>query len=103
MRWRQAGWLAARAMDGLWRPEGQGSPTLLAQVLLFPTRVVIRGASDGLRLYTINGAYGTFEEDIKGTIGPGKLVDMVVLADDLLTAPEEQIRLDQGPIYLRRR
>lgn len=41
--------------------------------------------------YTRNGAYITFEEDIKGTIEPGMLADMVVLSDDLLTIDPERI------------
>jgi predicted amidohydrolase YtcJ len=41
--------------------------------------------------YTRNGAYLTFEEDLKGTIEPGKLADMVVLSDDLLTIDPERI------------
>lgn len=41
--------------------------------------------------YTRNGAWLNFEEDIKGTIEPGKLADMVVLSDDLLTIDPERI------------
>jgi len=41
--------------------------------------------------YTRNGAYITFEEDIKGTLEPGKLADMVVLSEDLLTIDPERI------------
>jgi hypothetical protein len=41
--------------------------------------------------YTRNGAYITFEEDLKGTIEPGKLADMIVLSDDLLTIDPERI------------
>jgi predicted amidohydrolase YtcJ len=41
--------------------------------------------------YTRNGAYITFEEDIKGTLEPGKLADMVVLSDDLLTIDPDRI------------
>ena len=44
-----------------------------------------------IRGYTRNGAYITFEEDIKGTLEPGKLADMIVLSDDLLTIDPEAI------------
>ncbi len=36
-----------------------------------------------VRAYTYNGAYASFEEDIKGTIEPGKLADLTVLETDL--------------------
>lgn len=44
-----------------------------------------------LRSYTISNAYAAFEEDIKGTLSPGKLADITVLSKDLLTCPEDEI------------
>jgi predicted amidohydrolase YtcJ len=32
-----------------------------------------------------------FEEDLKGSITPGKLADLVVLSQDIMTIPEEDI------------
>lgn len=46
---------------------------------------------EALRLYTINAAYHTFEEDVMGSIEPGKFADMVVLGKDILTVPTDTI------------
>lgn len=45
-----------------------------------------------IRMHTINGAYASFEEAAKGSIEPGKLADLVLLAEDLARVPAEQIR-----------
>ncbi len=46
---------------------------------------------DALRSYTIWCAKAAFEEDIKGTLTPGKLADIVILSKDILTCPDEEI------------
>jgi predicted amidohydrolase YtcJ len=46
---------------------------------------------EALKSYTINAAYAAFEEDIKGTLTPGKFADVTVLSQNILTVPEEEI------------
>jgi predicted amidohydrolase YtcJ len=41
--------------------------------------------------YTMGNAIAAFEEDIKGSITPGKLADITVLSQDLLTIPDDRI------------
>jgi hypothetical protein len=47
---------------------------------------------EALRSYTLNAAFAAFEEDIKGSLTPGKLADITIVDRDILTIPEEQIR-----------
>ncbi len=47
---------------------------------------------EALRVLTLNGAYNSHEESIKGSITPGKLADFVVLADDPFTMPQDKIK-----------
>jgi predicted amidohydrolase YtcJ len=44
-----------------------------------------------LRLLTIDGAYGTFQEDLKGSIRGGKFADLVILSDNPLTVLESHL------------
>lgn len=45
-----------------------------------------------VRAFTYNGAYSSFEENLKGSLETGKLADVVILDHDILTYPKEQIR-----------
>lgn len=56
---------------------------------LFPDQRMTR--MEALRSYTINAAFGAFEEDLKGTLEVGKLADVTVLSQDILTIAEELI------------
>ncbi|MGI9517210.1 MAG: amidohydrolase [Pirellulaceae bacterium] len=47
---------------------------------------------EALESYTMSCAYAAFEEDIKGSLTPGKLADIVVLSHDIMTCPEEEIQ-----------
>jgi predicted amidohydrolase YtcJ len=53
---------------------------------------------EALQVETINNAYLTFEERIKGSIEPGKLADLVVLPEDILTCLEK--RIEQMPVTM---
>jgi predicted amidohydrolase YtcJ len=44
-----------------------------------------------LKSYTLHAAYAAFEEEIKGSLTPGKLADITVLSRDIMTVPDEQI------------
>lgn len=46
---------------------------------------------EALRSYTLNGAYAAFQEDILGSLTPGKLADITVLSKDIMTAAEDEI------------
>jgi predicted amidohydrolase YtcJ len=54
-----------------------------------PEHVMTR--EEALASYTINNAYAAFEEGRMGSLAPGKLADIVVLSQDILTIPEEAI------------
>ena len=47
---------------------------------------------EALRLYTVNAAYASFEEEVSGTIEEGKWADLTVLDKDLTCIPLDEIR-----------
>jgi len=53
---------------------------------------------EALRAHTLGSAYAAHEEDIKGSIEPGKLADLAVWSEDPYTAPLQ--RLWQIPIVM---
>ena len=55
----------------------------------YPEQTMTR--EEALASYTINNAYAAFEEDQKGSLTPGKLADLVVLSQDILTVPDEKL------------
>ena len=46
---------------------------------------------EALRIYTIGAAWFSFEEDLRGSLEPGKLADVVVLNKDYFSIPEDEI------------
>jgi predicted amidohydrolase YtcJ len=90
---------------GLPTSAGTDSPVVpyrpLAVIGHFVTRRTLSGAVMGrdqaisreqaLRASTIGNAWLSFEEDMKGSIEPGKYADLVVLSGDIMTCPEDQI------------
>ena len=50
---------------------------------------------EALIAYTRSGAYASFEEDIKGSLSPGKLADLVILDRDITQIPVAEIQYAQ--------
>ena len=66
--------------------------------VIMPSEAITR--EEALRMYTINNAYASFEESIKGSLEPGKLADVAILSDDLLDCPVNQIKDIQSELTI---
>lgn len=48
--------------------------------------------AEAMNICTMNGAYASFEEDIKGSLTPGKLADITILGDDPMKVDLDAIK-----------
>jgi predicted amidohydrolase YtcJ len=69
---------ATRVGTGVPLPE----PWMLAQTLT---------VEQALPLLTLNGGWATFEENLKGSLAPGKWADLVILSENPLAVPVEEL------------
>ena len=53
---------------------------------------------EALRAYTWGAAYAAFDERVKGTIEAGKLADLAVLSDDILSL--DPARISQARVVM---
>jgi predicted amidohydrolase YtcJ len=56
---------------------------------LFPEEKLSR--EQAIRLYTINNAYLHHEENVKGSLEPGKYADVIMIDRDILTCPANEV------------
>ncbi|MDD3212960.1 MAG: amidohydrolase [Eubacteriales bacterium] len=64
---------------------------------------------EAIRCYTLNGAYASFEDNIKGSVEVGKLADLTVFDRDLLAMPADALMdaavemtfIDGEPVFIR--
>jgi predicted amidohydrolase YtcJ len=52
----------------------------------------IISVEDAIKCYTLNAAFASYEEKVKGSIEVGKLADLVVLSDDIFLIDPVKIR-----------
>jgi predicted amidohydrolase YtcJ len=98
-RWRQFVESGAKVINGTDAPIEPINPIPCFYTTV--TRKTLRGQVfeedqklsriQGLQSYTLDAAYGAFEEKVKGSIEVGKFADFAILSQDIMTVPDEQI------------
>ena len=92
----------ARTEPGKWVMASSGWHESILEEGRMPTRQVLKGyalgtehaitAKEALTLYTINNARIMGVEKERGSVEPGKLADLAVLSQDILSVPADAIR-----------
>ncbi|MCW3992198.1 MAG: amidohydrolase [Candidatus Bathyarchaeota archaeon] len=57
-----------------------------------PVRASRITLEEAVRCYTLDAAYASFEEDLRGSVEPGKLADITILDGDLTELPSDEIK-----------
>ena len=70
--------------------DGRSPRKTVDGAVITPEQRVTR--QEALRMWTLNGAYNSFEEKVKGSIEPGKLADFAVISKDFLACPVDEIK-----------
>ena len=100
--WRKLLESGARIVNGSDVPVEPINP--IASFYASVTRKTLKGQPEGgyepdqkmtreeaLRSYTLDAAYGAFEENQKGSIRTGKLADFTIFDRDIISVPEDQL------------
>jgi predicted amidohydrolase YtcJ len=102
-----ASWYPASAIEGIYAAVTRQTLNGEPEGGWFPEERI--DVETALRAYTVNNAWAAGEEDIKGTLEPGKLADIVILSDNLFDIEPSEIKdvnvhytLVDGQIVFRR-
>ena len=100
--WKKLLQSGARIVNGTDVPVEPVNP--IASFYASVTRMTLKGEPEGgyepdqkmtreeaLKSYTLDAAYGAFEENIKGSIQAGKLADFTVFSQDIMKVPDQEL------------